>query len=61
VSPERNTEPEEKWLEVWDHIQRLAYSSSAFDREAHYALQKLYLLLEPPSVRELRNRKETDQ
>lgn len=56
VSSERNSEPEEKWLAVWSHLNQHQPGdrSSTAQADLHLAIQKLYLLLEPPSVRERR-------
>jgi len=53
---DRNTEPEEKWLSVWSHLNQHQPGdrSSTAQADLHLAIQKLYLLLEPPSVRERR-------
>ena len=56
---ERNTAPEEKWLDVWRDLQRAttSHESDSLDEAAGWiidAITGLYLLLEPPSVRQRR-------
>jgi hypothetical protein len=56
--PERNTEPEEKWMTVWASIERAAAYSSHQNQidTLIFTLRRLYELLEPPSAREIRLR-----
>ena len=56
VEVEGNTEPVEKWLDVWGSLERSrSYVNTVNQTEAlTTAVYWLYLLLEPPSVREAR-------
>ena len=55
---EPNTEPVEQWLQVWGAIEesvKTGHVGIALDSISE-AVIKLYLLLEPPSVREAREK-----
>jgi len=63
AEPERDVNPEEKWLEVWKQIGN-AVAEEATDDDVIEALvsavRGLYLLWEPPSVRN-RRQEQADQ
>jgi len=53
---ERNTVPEERWLEVWRYLREAQTDDNTLDIAGNTwrAVVGLYELLEPPSVRERR-------
>ncbi len=58
-----NTEPVDKWLAVWEALDRvdLATNYQYQITALADAVQRLYLLLEPPSVRNIRQHQEDDE
>jgi len=58
VEAEGNQEPVEKWLEVWDYIETSGHQTRTWEDSSMlwHAVYRLYLLLEPPSVRAARTK-----
>jgi len=54
---ERNTVPEDDWQRGWDYLEKASRSTAPYAEQLEdvwWAVQNLYVLLEPPSVRERR-------